>query len=648
MPATYTVKQVADLLGYSTNSIYTFLKENRIRSVRVGKGRFRIPQSELNRLLLHSNKAVEGVSAVVGPVVSPARTAELVSVAPLPRSTDMGQVAYAGNAGSATVPSLFDWFVSIASIVLGSSMFLFSRHLDEFAVMGFAQWMSPVRIAIIASGIGLMLTDVIGKSKTWWRIVFLSILIFGYGALAAILWFSGDFVGVLLFGSLAGVITASLLSGISGIASFSLYIACMTFTLPVVFRVIALANPTLIWWATMDIRPVTGIIGVAIIGIGINALLFLAYRRFTKVFWTIMAMFCGMLIGLSIWYTGQMYWGRAFFLLVTAMTGLFLPSWHSLSFEHKSDRKIVFLSFGTVLALFLLAIGVVRLLQTAMLQFAGTQLTNKAAYGRLVVESTVLSVEQTLEGVSQDSVLISAIQKKDTQLIHTVNRGIFEANRRFKYLATFDATASAMSVFPFDAEVMGKNYADVPYFQKAIESKTTVITNIFQENGTNFIPMVAFVVPVLDTNNDQVLGLLFGVMDLASLGDRLQGIASPELGEYFVLIDANGKRLIHDQPELLNTLVNTDSPLRDGLRGKAGMAEVYSSGNERMLMAYDALPDQKWAIGIQAPMTRILAMTHAGTIVITALIFLTLTVLGVLWSARRTYRHTRVNGGGSP
>lgn len=441
MPATYTVKQVADLLGYSTNSIYTLLKENRIRSVRVGKGRFRIPQSELNRLLMHSNKQIDGITPAGSTVVPPVETAEGVSVPVLDQHAGMAH-GHAGNAAITSVPSLFDWFISIASIVLGSSMFLFSRHLDEFAVMGFAQWMSPVRVAIIASGIGLMLTDVIGKSKTWWRVVFLSILIFGYGAFAAILWFSGDFVGVLLFGSLAGVIATSLLSGISGIASFSLYIACMTFTLPVVFRAIAVANPTLIWWATMDIRPVPGIIGVASIGIGINALLFLAYRRFTKVFWTIMAMFCGMLIGLSIWYTGQMYWGRALFLLVTALTGLFLPSWHSLSFEHKSDRKIVFLSFGTVLALFLLAIGVVRLLQTALLQFAATQLTNKAAYGRLVVESTVLSVEQTLEGVSEDPILVSAIQKKDTGLIHTVNRGIFEANRRFKYLATFDATGS--------------------------------------------------------------------------------------------------------------------------------------------------------------------------------------------------------------
>ena len=58
MNKTYTVKQVADILGYSTNSIYTFLKEGRIVGVRVGKGRYRISQEELGKLL-HLKKSQE-------------------------------------------------------------------------------------------------------------------------------------------------------------------------------------------------------------------------------------------------------------------------------------------------------------------------------------------------------------------------------------------------------------------------------------------------------------------------------------------------------------------------------------------------------------------------------------------------------------
>lgn len=48
----YTVKEVARLLGFSTNTIYKYLDEGKIKSTRLGKeGRFRIPQKEVAKLL---------------------------------------------------------------------------------------------------------------------------------------------------------------------------------------------------------------------------------------------------------------------------------------------------------------------------------------------------------------------------------------------------------------------------------------------------------------------------------------------------------------------------------------------------------------------------------------------------------------------
>ena len=48
----YTVKEVARLLGFSTNTIYKYLDEGKIKSTRLGEeGRFRIPQKEVAKLL---------------------------------------------------------------------------------------------------------------------------------------------------------------------------------------------------------------------------------------------------------------------------------------------------------------------------------------------------------------------------------------------------------------------------------------------------------------------------------------------------------------------------------------------------------------------------------------------------------------------
>lgn len=52
MPKTYTVKQVSQALGFSTNTVYKYLEEGRIKSTRLSsEGRFKIPESEVTRLL---------------------------------------------------------------------------------------------------------------------------------------------------------------------------------------------------------------------------------------------------------------------------------------------------------------------------------------------------------------------------------------------------------------------------------------------------------------------------------------------------------------------------------------------------------------------------------------------------------------------
>jgi len=113
MGKTYTVKQVAEILGYSTNSIYTFLDEGRIKGVRVGKGRFRISEEELNRVLHLSKKteittALQNQAAVVEKtVLVPQSRPELQTVTPI--------LLFRGL----HIASIFDWFIGAAGIILG-------------------------------------------------------------------------------------------------------------------------------------------------------------------------------------------------------------------------------------------------------------------------------------------------------------------------------------------------------------------------------------------------------------------------------------------------------------------------------------------------------------------------------------------------
>lgn len=63
----YTVKEVARLLGFSTNTIYKYLDEGKIKSTRLGKeGRFRIPQKEVAKLL-----GLKGVNSQIASDLEP-------------------------------------------------------------------------------------------------------------------------------------------------------------------------------------------------------------------------------------------------------------------------------------------------------------------------------------------------------------------------------------------------------------------------------------------------------------------------------------------------------------------------------------------------------------------------------------------------
>lgn len=67
MNKTYTVKEVAGALEFSANTIYKYLNEGKIKATRLGEeGRFRIPESEVVRLL--------GLREKKSPVTSEAET----------------------------------------------------------------------------------------------------------------------------------------------------------------------------------------------------------------------------------------------------------------------------------------------------------------------------------------------------------------------------------------------------------------------------------------------------------------------------------------------------------------------------------------------------------------------------------------------
>lgn len=639
MAATYTVKQVADILGYSTNSIYTFLKEKRIKAIRVGRGRFRIPQSELNRLLL----VQKGSAAIVPPTISPEL---LKTVGPEVAPTGVVEPSRTAVINSmypmvlpgpkVEVPSLFDWFVGIVSIVMGLAMFLFSKSHEEYAIGMFLVYLPAVGVTLIAGGFGLLLADIVGKKFSVWHRVFHIALLLAYGFYTFMLSQTADFEGVLLFGVLMAVLTITLFVGFGGIAGFALYVAITMLLLPLVgffapsissflqltwFFPIPLNLTIFLWWLVIAL-----LVGIVWFG----------YQWERRVFWVGMVGICGILVLLSMHYAGQLLWGRALFVLITGLLCLFVPVWQSLTFTHKRDRSFVFTTFGSLLVVYILVVGVLRVMQTNIVDYASRDLQNKVAYGKTLVESTISDTKTILSSSAQNDLLVNAIEGKDTPSLTNITKAMFENNNNFSWISVIAPSGEPLVTYPYNS-VVNNSFGTRDYFLQAIASQRVVTSDFYETSTDNLQKKTVVIAAPIVGKKQTVIGVIIGSIDTTSLDNKLQQIAAVKDGEYFVVVDSAGKIVLHPNFGQIGLEVASDDPVRLGAAGKSGVGEGYSSDGIRSLIAYDAIDSGvTWGIGVKIPLANILAQTNAASLTVFSVMLVSILMIAVFLLSHRT------------
>lgn len=629
MSQTYTVKQVADILGYSTNSIYSFLKEKRIKGVRVGRGRFRIPQEELDRLL--AKKPISALTQILA--IPQTKAVPQTIMAQLPVNTPVPTPSiYIPYDARVEVPSLFDWFVGVSSILLSFSMFLFSSYQEEFNIQRFNIWLIPIKISFLAAGIGLLFTDIIGKRYALWHSVFQGILLLSYSLFSLILWQAMDREGALVFGLLALTLLVNFIFAPKGIASFAFYAALLIFITPamlVSYPVVLNLPPTI------PSLPLTHplLVGAWITAVaGGSLFLWWSYYHHRFIFRLLLTTIAVFLIILSLGYANSLYWGRSLFLLMTALVGIFLPTWESLHFNHKHDRRVVFNVFGIILFLFLIVIALVRLIQTNLIDYGGKQLGDKVTYGRIVVESTLDSSLSTLKGTAVNPLLVEALTKEDKEVLVGLTRGMFEGNRSFLEILTWNSQGTLLTVYPYNSSREPSYESLTDATRKTLASRKSSVFEILV--GESKEKLIFLTVPVIDSQKSQV-GVLSGVLDLNFLGDKLQQLATTKMGEYFVVVDKEGQALLQpegiDIDEVALLLVNA----RLGGTDKHGVFQSYSASGLPIFLAYETVDQTDWMVAAQAPLGAIVRTTHAATIAIFSTIVLSILITVSLLASHR-------------
>ena len=223
MKKSYSVSEAAKLLGYSKNSVYGFLKEGLIKARRIGKGKFRIPETEITKFeTKNSGKTeTEVAESAILPTPRPGKSLANLSGESTVHTLGLWIQERAG------LPRLFDWLTSLTSLILGVSLYLYSGQTDILSSGRLSLWMDPIRLTLIFGGLGLILASMVqtevGKKFNLVNIFRLTLTLTLLG-LALILLSGGDVDGFIIYGLFGLMILMEVLTGIDTAVMYTFYI----------------------------------------------------------------------------------------------------------------------------------------------------------------------------------------------------------------------------------------------------------------------------------------------------------------------------------------------------------------------------------------------------------------------------------------
>lgn len=630
MPKTYTVNEVADILGYSTNSIYTFLKEKRIKGVRVGKGRFRIPEEELSRILHLSKKAV-----VTSTPVTQSESVNMSQSVQL--SSDTDRVVRHEDAvffsmpfwkGKVAFPSFIDWFVGMAAVIAGVALYLFNGIYANTTVALYNPVINAMKMIFIASGLGLILSSINAETKVWKNVFRGTLMILG-GFAAFMLFRLGDIDGGIIYGAIALVLLVLNFIDIEGILPFGVYVSILAIAAPLVFifapesaHIAALAS---VFQSTP--RLVGGIMGL--FSLGFLILFWTGYKHNTR---SIVAASIIIVIACTcatVGYAQIQYWSRAFYMMVVVFFASLFGFWTRL--QEVTPRKHLLVLHGlftAMMTVFLMAVLVVFVMQQSIWESSKVDFFNKITTGQNTITAAVNSIQSSLVVASANPQLVEAIEKKDANTIAQISKVIYESNKNIRRLLFFNHEGEGLAIYPYGVFDQA-NYSYREYFTKVRETKRPYVSDVFLthvDNVSRYVVGVA--VPVLDKRGE-IVGIVVGSVDLHRIGYLLSQVAVTARGEYFVVVDHNNVIIFHPDTKVVGTENSKSDVLVQALNGKKGVEGSKLISGAPGMIAYAPVDLLRWGVSLRVPIQRVYSLGISTVLTLVAIILLI--SLGVMW-----------------
>lgn len=627
--ATYSVSEVATILGYSTNSIYTFLEKKKIKAIRMGKGRFKIPASEVERLL-SGPKNIPASSVTTLPVGTQ-------TIHALPSRTALGIT------DSMDEPlDIFPWFFSLASIVSGASLFIFSTSVEMMANAGLLWILWIVRFVFLIAGIFGLWTLLVGNGNSRAKMSAFGLGVIASFTLVGVSLLLGRPVGALLYGSFGISILASFF--VPGIRAFAINVLLFLVGLGMIGiffpKVHGLEQliPTGISFPTQYLA--LGILGYTLL----SGLLYHLGKKYSRILGILgVASMFFLFAVISVALAQHLSWVMSFMVLTMAVSMGIAVFWEPDSLRRRSDKAVFTMTFLLIGSIFLLTIGVVHVISSSLLSTMADTLEDRVTYGKVVTVTAVDTVKNALEGMAQNTVFGDAVGKKSLDILSAYSRGLIEGNRMIAEVHIADTAGVILQSYPKEDDPPDEYERVKELLREALSTgKPLVRTLLYTERGATE-PHTWIAVPVYDSNR-QIVGGVTGDMNVGELSDSLQRIGRSERSEYLEIIDSDGHIIVH--PNFGDTgqaQAHKQFTAISG-NGQSGFAKTVDERGEIVLQVSDSVGRMNWGISAMAPVYSSMELMPVAALVVSLVVVSTVLCVGMASMVRSVRRKVTIEG----
>ncbi len=550
----YSVKEAANLLSVSTNTLYKYLDEGKIKGKRIGKGRFKVPYKELLPYLEDAPYEAEAplIQQLNSPtvVLSPQsdraadfvpQTIEVVDKvisAPLVPQQKSDVASIITNSPIIDIndevrPSINDkifWMLFKAMVFFGLGViYLFSSKLNFNFSGGYLNETSQILnlllpFALILAGILTLLQIIFeDRLKYFDTVIHIIVLValgyYSYQSLAMAQY--GRLVFSLSFIILLGI---NLLSGVKHSGNFFDNFTRFSVLASVINGIIIILFPKYFPFPflseSVSIHP--GIFGFLWFGLITIPFVYLLSdhgkksRIFAPLFYFLISIF-------RLFFATQLaansLWDTAYIVYMMAIFGFFLSWWNTSEIIlSKKKSALTVLSFIWISIAILIGLFVVNANSIEVKRQSRLRLTANLNGEVQKIKTKIEDSKALLVTNAGNPQTLEVIKSADPEKSIDKAKLIYERSDIAKRVMVIDKDGKAIGVYPRNTLAQGENFSDKDYFKNAKQNYKGIVSPVF----TNIFgdPAITAAEPVFD--GDEFAGLLALSYDLNKLSVMLQ------------------------------------------------------------------------------------------------------------------------------